>query len=210
MNGPATPSGGTNRGTAPATPKGSARRAAVLDAAEQVLAESGHAALSLRAVADAVGIRLGNLQYYFPTRADLIGALLDRVLKRSLEKIESLAGPAGERTSPAPSEVIRALLAEHADRRLVRLFVEVWALAAADEAVAEAVRGFYRAYAELVAGMIGQARPELPEQTRRARAEAFVALMEGASLLRSGIAGGPSTALDAELKRLARTLLDGD
>ncbi len=195
------------------TAKGAARRAALLDAAERTLVGGGHGALSLRAVAEAAGVRLGHLQYYFPTRDGLLDAVLDRLLSRSLERLADVApGLVGgdEAAEPVPLErVITVLLAEQDDPGLVRVFVELWALAARDEAVAAAVRAFYGRYADLVAGQVRLHLPDLPEPERRARAEAFIALLEGSALMRSGIAGSASPATDALISQTAYALLAG-
>ncbi|MER5782601.1 TetR/AcrR family transcriptional regulator [Streptomyces mobaraensis] len=188
------------------TRQGSARRAALLDAAEAVLVAKGNADASLRAVAAEAGVRLGHLQHYFPTRADLVRAVLERALDRSLERLTGPAGLTGpDRAEPA--EAVAVVLAEQDDPHLVRLFVEVWALAARDEAIAEAVRAFYRRYADHVAAYVRALRPEWSAEHCRVRAETFVALVEGASLLRSGIAGHRSAATDAYLVEAAVRLL---
>ncbi|MFI5527897.1 TetR/AcrR family transcriptional regulator [Kitasatospora sp. NPDC051853] len=187
------------------TAKGSARRTAILDAAERTLLTGGHGALSLRAVAEAAGVRLGHLQYYFPSRDRLVAELLARVLHRSLEQLGAEAAAPGA----DPERLVEVLLAQHQDAELVRLFVELWALAAGDEAVAAAVRAFYADYVRLVAGQIGSRRPELPVAECLARAETFVALVEGASLFRSGVAGRASAETDRQLVRTARALLEG-
>ncbi|MGW4650034.1 TetR/AcrR family transcriptional regulator [Kitasatospora sp. NPDC004289] len=187
------------------TAKGSARRTAILDAAERTLVTGGHGALSLRAVAEAAGVRLGHLQYYFPSRDQLVAELLARVLHRSLEQL----GAESAATEADPERLVAMLLAQHQDGELVRLFVELWALAARDEAVAAAVRAFYADYGRLVAGQIGGWRPELPVAECLARAEAFVALIEGASLFRSGVAGRSSAGTDGQLLSAARLLLLG-
>ncbi|MFD3682239.1 TetR/AcrR family transcriptional regulator [Streptomyces sp. NPDC058613] len=192
------------------TAKGSARRAELLDAAERTLVGGGHGALSVRAVAEAAGVRLGHLQYYFPTRDSLLEAVLDRLLRRSLDRLAEVAPglDEGEGAEPVPLErMIELLLAEQNDPGLVRVFVELWALAARDEAVATAVRAFYGRYADLVAEQIRLHLPGLPEADRRARAEAFIALLEGSALMRSGIAGTPSPATDALISRTAFALV---
>ncbi len=119
------------------TAKGSARRAALLDAAEATLVGGGHAALSLRAVAEAAGVRLGHLQYYFPTRDSLLEAVLDRLLSSSLDRLTASVpglGSGRQWSSQPPERLIDLLLAEQNDPDLVRVFAELWALAARDEA----------------------------------------------------------------------------
>lgn len=185
------------------TPKGLQRRTALLDAAEGILGSSGGAELTMRTVADAAGVRLGHLQYYFPTRSDLLAALLDRILASSLERVSGLTGADG---LPA---VLDTLLGDHEDLPLVRLFTEVWSMAAHDEEAAAAVRGFYAAYAEHVAEFVRARSPRTPPQTARARAEVFVMLMEGSALFRSGVTGRPSAAGDALLRGTLLGILDG-
>ncbi|MCM2387802.1 TetR/AcrR family transcriptional regulator [Streptomyces albipurpureus] len=188
------------------TGKGALKRTALLDAAEEILLADGYAELSMRAVAAAAGVRLGHLQYYFPTRADLVGAVLGRVLNRSLDRLQPLLAAESAARATDPAQVVRTILAEQEDPRLVRLFTDLWALAAHDETVAEAVRGFYRDYQDQVGAFLHQCRPDLTEQVCRSRAAVFTMLMEGAALFRSGIAAHRTTTTDAELLTLAATL----
>ncbi|MEU8999750.1 TetR/AcrR family transcriptional regulator [Streptomyces caniferus] len=198
------------------TRQGSIRRTSLLDAAETVLVASG-ADASLRAIAGEAGVRVGHLQHYFPTRADLIKAVLERALDRSLERLAETTGLRMVRDDPSavgtpegaadPDEVVAVVLAEQEDPRLVRLYVEVWALAARDDEIATVVREFYRKYVANVEAFVQQGRPDWPDELCRARAETFVALVEGAALMRSGIAGSRSAAMDAQLAHCAVQLL---
>lgn len=182
--------------------KGAQRREQLLDTAEELLVTTGGGELSMRAVATAAGVRLGHLQHYFPTHAELVAAVLERVLGRSVERLDPLLDPAREEDA-----LLRELLAEQQDARLVRLFAELWALAAHDPSVAAAVQAFYDRYRELVACFLAERHPALAEEERHARARVFIMLVEGASLFRSGLAGHPDAAADAELLRTAKTLL---
>nr|BFD89123.1 hypothetical protein KitaXyl93_04830 [Kitasatospora sp. Xyl93] len=182
--------------------KGAQRREQLLDTAEELLVTTGGSELSMRAVAAAAGVRLGHLQHYFPTHAELVGAVLERVLGRSAERLAPLLDPGRDE-----DDLIRALLAEQQDARLVRLFAELWALAARDPSVATAVQAFYTRYRDLVVCFLAERRPALGEDERRARAQVFIMLIEGASLFRSGLAGAPETSADTELLRTARGLL---
>ncbi|MFJ6621842.1 TetR/AcrR family transcriptional regulator [Kitasatospora sp. NPDC091335] len=182
--------------------KGAQRREQLLDTAEELLVTAGGTELSMRAVATAAGVRLGHLQHYFPTHAELVAAVLDRVLARSVERLAPLLDPAREEDA-----LVREILADQEDPRLVRLFAELWALAARDASVAGAVQAFYTRYRELVSAFLAERHPALGEEERHARARVFIMLVEGASLFRSGLAGTRDEAADAELLRTARALL---
>ncbi|MEU2799600.1 MULTISPECIES: TetR/AcrR family transcriptional regulator [unclassified Streptomyces] len=188
------------------TPKGKQRREALLDAAEHILASSGGSELTLRAVADAASVRLGHLQYYFPSRSALLTALLSRILDTSLERVARLAAPPD---GDGITALLDGVLADHDDQALVRLFTEVWVMAAHDGEAAEAVRDFYDRYAAHVTELLDRQGAGAPRDDARQRAEVFVMLMEGAALFRSGVAGRRSTATDARLRRTLHAVLTG-
>ncbi|MGW1546721.1 TetR/AcrR family transcriptional regulator [Streptomyces sp. NPDC002346] len=192
----------------PATTKGAQRRAALLDAAEKILFESGYGELTMRAVAGTAQTRLGHVQYYFPSRTELIAAVLHRTLDRSLDRLAPLFADAAAHTPPDREGLIRQLLAEHDDPRLVRVYAELWALAGRDEAVAAVMRTFYSDYQEHVAELLRACNPTLSDTVCRARARVFTVLIEGASLFRSGIAAHRTDEADAELINTATALLD--
>ena len=73
---------GSVGGTAVGPSKGERRKEQILDAARDVLIARGPEGFVLREVAERVGITHSNLQYYFPTTADLLVATFEReVLK---------------------------------------------------------------------------------------------------------------------------------
>ena len=55
----------------------STRKEEILEAARAVLIRDGGAEFSVRKVAQAAGMSIGNLQYHFASRVDLLGGLLD-------------------------------------------------------------------------------------------------------------------------------------
>ncbi|KZM73199.1 TetR/AcrR family transcriptional regulator [Nocardia terpenica] len=189
----------------PATGKGARRRAELLDVAERILVDAGHGELTMRAVATAAGVRLGHLQYYFPNRADLVAAVLHRALGQSMHRLGPLLESAAAQPAPA---LIRTLLTEQDDPRMVRIYTELWALAGRDETVATAVRDFYRTYQAHVAGVIAARNPGLSERECRVRARVFAVVIEGAALFRSGIADAADAETDAALIETAAALLD--
>ena len=82
------------------------RRAALADAGIRVLAEEGARGLTHRAVDAAAGMPRGTASNYFPTRDDLISALVDRIAER-LEPDPALGPSAGTRSPD------RALFADY-------------------------------------------------------------------------------------------------
>ncbi|GAB2860527.1 hypothetical protein GCM10027277_31430 [Pseudoduganella ginsengisoli] len=59
------------------TTKGYERSAAIMEAAYAILATEGYAGLSMRSIAQRVGVSLSNVQHYYPSRDALIEALLE-------------------------------------------------------------------------------------------------------------------------------------
>ena len=68
-------------------PPGSENWHAMLDGAEEILREEGHAALTSRRIADRIGVKQRLVYYYFRTMDDLIVELFRRSSMRDLERL---------------------------------------------------------------------------------------------------------------------------
>lgn len=71
----------------PARKKGRERRQQIIEASKEVLMTSGITGLVLRDIAVQLGITHGNLQYYFPTKEDLLVAIFDQELLSYTESL---------------------------------------------------------------------------------------------------------------------------
>ncbi|PRB37214.1 TetR family transcriptional regulator [Arthrobacter sp. MYb23] len=195
--------------------KGALRKAALLDAAEAVLVTKGNANAAMRDFAAAAGVRIGHLQHYFPTRADLIRAVLERTLDRSLQRLTEVAGldlepeAAGSLTRDDSRRLLTALLQEHSDLEDVKMHLEIWALASSDEQAASALRSFYAQYAAHVQGVVRRGRSDLHDSAAAGIAAAIVSLFEGAAVTRSDIAGLRTEPGDEAIIRTAQWLIHG-
>ena len=195
--------------------KGALRKAALLDAAEEVLVTKGNANAAMRDFAAAAGVRIGHLQHYFPTRADLIRAVLDRSLERSLQRLAEESGldlgasSVEGLTRDDSRRLLTALLHEHSALEDVKMHVEIWALASADQQAASALRSFYAQYAAHVGGVVRRGRPNLPEPELQGVAAAIVSLFEGAAVTRSDIGGLRTEPGDEAIIRTAQWLIHG-
>ena len=72
------------------TGKGAARRDEILAEARAILVDEGLDRFVLREIAARVGILLGNLQYYYATRDDLLEALVRTELARNTAEVAAL------------------------------------------------------------------------------------------------------------------------
>lgn len=185
--------------------KGQQRRDAILDAATRLLVEEGYAQLSTRKIAARAAIRPGHLQYYYPAKADVVRALLERYLERSVRDVERRAAAAGRAPVARWRAMLDGILDDQNDGDGCRMFWEIWALAARDPLVARAAAAFYVRYREGVAAALRAAAPRLSAARAERRAALLVSLFEGLTVWRLG--GGRRSRLDPGLRRELRLLL---
>src|SRR5690606_34972483 len=169
----------TQAAVPPASGKGRRRHEEILDTAISPLIEEGYGAFSMRKIADRMGIRVSLVQYYFPSRGELLRALFERSLQRSIDRFAATAD--GRTLKAMTTFVLNHQLAPEESR----LFWELWALSAHDEAAAEAKERFYRGYRHEIGKVIAPLRPDLPEDEIARRATIITVLLEGASVLRA-------------------------
>jgi DNA-binding transcriptional regulator YbjK len=74
--------------------RGEARKALVLDAAVEVIAEHGLEGVTHRAIAKAAGVPLSTTSYFFASLDDLIGAAVTVIADEVLEAVDSLVSEA--------------------------------------------------------------------------------------------------------------------
>jgi TetR/AcrR family transcriptional regulator len=112
------------------TSKGQERADAILEVARATLARDGYAALSMRSVAQQAGISLSTVQHYYPSRDDLVEALLTHFLDRYQRVIEQRMAQAGDSPRmPLFASIIDLCLEELRSQISSGLFFEVAALA---------------------------------------------------------------------------------
>ena len=147
--------------------KGQRKAGQILEKAAEVLARDGYSKFSLRRVANASGVALGNLQYYFPTKGHLLEAMLIHVINRYIREFKRLM----DEVDGSPKEQLTAVLT-HVIRDLTSpvtttLFPELWSMANHDLAVERYLEEMYESYRRIVADLIGRMNSNLtPSQIR--------------------------------------------
>jgi AcrR family transcriptional regulator len=155
-----------------------AREQAILDAATALAAEGGMNAVQIAAVAERAGIAAGTVYRYFPSKIDLVAALIATLVDSELAAMRAAADSA-----PGPLSALAAGIACFAARALYARRL-IWA--ATSEAVEPELdplrHGFRQALAAELSARIQAAGAggHLPDLDATIAARAFIgALMEG-------------------------------
>lgn len=189
--------------------KGRERREAILDAATAILVHDGYARLSTRKIAARAGMQPGNLQYYYPSKQDVVRAVLERYLDRAVDAVEARIAAADDGT-PASRlhSALDGVLADQTSVESCRFFWELWALAAHDAAVADSMRDFYTRYWRRVVTLLLTINPSLRRPRAERRAALLIATFEGLTLFRSRHPpyALPLPGLEQELRALVERL----
>lgn len=178
--------------------KGSARKVKILQTAEWVLMDEGYAGFSLRKVAKRAGVSIGNLQYYFPTRAELLDGMMESLLGSCMSHYQRHIV-----VIPNPQdrlmECATYLLSDSSQQGMFQILREMWALAVHDEDAAASVAEFTRSWQAMQATMIRDVNPELSPERADALAAVAVAMLSGSFVTLSNAEQDESERIRAEV-----------
>lgn len=155
------------------------RRAQILRSALEIMATRGYSNFTLRNIASSTGIHFATLQYHFKSKNELLDALIQWKLKEDHDLLAQTV--AHEHGSPRERFCagIKLVAGENRKSPVVGFFLQLWALAGNDKNAARAIAELYSAYRDWLADLVGIARPDLDERSRRLRALPIMAMLEG-------------------------------
>jgi TetR/AcrR family transcriptional repressor of nem operon len=171
-------------------------REAILDAALELIQTVGANAMSYQDLADRVGVRKPSIHHHFPTKADLIEAVIEFYSEDFLGKVRRIAesGETGERRLRAYAGLFEATLRGGGRGRACACGMLGTEIATLTPGAAARLEAFIAANERLIAGMLeagerdGSLRAMAPGQRADAAAEVFAALEGG--LLLARVSGG--------------------
>ena len=157
--------------------KGQKRRQQIIDAAKQALIEGGANSLVLRDVADQIGITHGNLQYYFPTKNDLLIAIFDQAVEKYTESMKV----AVSETSTSKGRLDAIIDAGIAELKApeTALWRMMLSLADHNPDMASILKKENDLYEQVVAEELALISPDLSLQRRRHIARIIHAILDG-------------------------------
>ena len=160
--------------------KGEERREAIEAAARRMLLDEGYAGVSLRRIATKLGISVGNLQYYFPTKDDLVESV---IIGETQKPIDLLGGIAWS-PNDAPKSIRQAVgsLLQYYASEAGRFYAIMESLALHDARYAKLKADGYAHVLGHIEQLIGLVVPNLPADRAAGLARVLIALIDGASL----------------------------
>ena len=148
---------------------------ALLDAAESLLVESGHAAVTVRAVAERAGVNQGLVHYYFGSMDELLLQTLERFTDRLIERQTALyAGP--EPFIEKWREAM-AYLTEDLESGYQKIWFELQAMAWNHEAMKDRVRQVLDAWVDVLRPAFARGLEELRVDSATLPPDVAVALV---------------------------------
>lgn len=155
----------------------SERKQQILHAAIEIIANEGYGSLTMRALARASDLKLGALQYHYPTRDDMLRALVGYIAAEYRKIFDSMKGSNDLLTI---GDFLDFGLAVPADGALKeeRLWPQLWAMMQVEPLVADLVEGIYAEYIEILEDLLKNAGSKSPH----AEALFLMSAVEGSSL----------------------------
>lgn len=154
----------------------------ILEAALDILIDEGIRTLTLRRIATACDLRIGNVTYHFATKNQLLQAVLDIVSAGYTEALRTLTLRADEPPELRLGLLISFILKDIQTKTTTNLFPELWALANHDAFVADCINNIYQRGRALLIGLIGEINPALDAEEREAVATFIQAATEGMTI----------------------------
>jgi AcrR family transcriptional regulator len=119
--------------------KQAARHGAIIESARLIAAEGGMAAVQIAPVAERAGIAAGTVYRYFPSKTELVGAVISAIAEREMTALRRAADAA-----PGPVSALAAAIATFAARALRNRRLAWAVIAEPVDAEIEAMRIEYR------------------------------------------------------------------
>lgn len=158
----------------------SERQLEIVQAAREILVSEGFHKLTLRSVANKVGIKLASLQYHFSNRAALIQALIgqasDYYQSRASELLELDFGVEPQQKL---EQALRSMLDDHKSQEENQFFFQMMAMTVEEPAAQELIDDFYQRLWTIGSDLLLELNPSLDEDERLNRSAHIVSLVEG-------------------------------
>lgn len=154
----------------------------ILDTAFQLAVDEGFEKVTIRRIARELAISPGNLSYYYASRSDLLGALLDRVIEGYIAEFQRLRAERPHSPEDQLRAVIWYVLDDLATPETTLFFPELWQLANRDQKASLQMERMYGAYINALEAIIAQLCADPDPQTHKDLALVICGNTEGQTM----------------------------
>lgn len=183
------------------------RKHEIIQAAQEILIEEGYYRLTMRRLADKVGMKLASLQYHFPSKKVLVSSLLADSLGHYHQRVLQLIQAIAANESPVALE---KLFLTYQNAQISGIFEQLWALSIQEPELKAQYDQAYTALWEAVAAQVRQIDGQADEAQQRVRAALIIALLDGLETffateqLRQEMPHSLQTAVLVQIKNIAK------
>lgn len=181
-------------------------RAKIIEAALSELIARGYAKFSQKKVAARLNISPGNLTYHFPTRIDLVEAMIDTWYKDWEHEFLNTVAVRLEASGSNIGDFIDWVMESAVLEDNVRIFRELWAMANTDPKVASLLNSLYAKAVATVSSQLGIQQPVAPLHELRILLYVLACVSEGSAAVFGS--NRTSTKELRAVQNMVRTLLE--
>lgn len=155
--------------------------------ARTLFVTEGLSGFSMRKVAKSLEMSLGHLQHYFPTRDDLLIAMLEHTAATYITTYEEISHSPASSPQSRLESVLRYLL-EDIDAPEIRVFFfEVWPVTIRNATVAAIMQEVYQKNLAGLTAFVRDVRTDLPEIEVEHLTRHVLCLLDGLQLYQSAV-----------------------
>lgn len=165
------------------SPKGMKRKLSILDAAIALLVAEGGESFSMNKVANRANISLGNLQYYFPKKTDLIQGMLRNMLDIDLAKLEAVARDTDNDALSRFTVLIDSLLESNNNIEDAKVVTHLWSVSLYNQELNEIHDNWYSEYRVLMMHILMELNPKRSKAQLHSITVLIISLIEGSCML---------------------------
>ncbi len=173
----------------------------IVKAAKRVFLRAADSGFSMRNVAREAGMSMGAVQHFFPTREELMAAMLEYVVNEYEAAYDRVFSELPFNGEARLLGVIDYLVVDITRAQTRQFFFALWALSCHSSFAAALVEKMYSHHRRNLAAFVGAARPALSEEKCLEAAVEIAALIDGLMLFTA-----PGSKHFASRAALARTV----
>lgn len=151
----------------------------ILDLAESLIRSRGYQGFAYREIANAIGIKSASVHYHFPTKGDLVAAVMDRYLRRFEEALCVI-----DRETDSPAGKFERYLGMYRQEMRQEKTMSLCMMLGSDievlpEAVVDSLQGFFKLNIKWIANILQTAWPDLDMPATEKKASYILAALNG-------------------------------